>query len=457
MCKVPSCKISQKLCDRTSGVKNMTKDLDTKENPSSVCQSLISPKTLLNGTATSLWGHSRRSITAESVTNISSSVLMNSLHNDNSSSSFVLRSTTVSCLSDLPRINPHANTAAVGGAGEEEELCVETEDRCGSYDDVLLDGDTEFISEREGEFDVEYASGFDRICHEKEQCEKTNSAGYHLSVKDDEREMGYFCKSMKTPKMTSELSTPSVCANNTRSLINGSNSFREIGQHSVTSESDFSFAVPKLLNSKSSKHKAGQVKIKSAGTTENSKTNTPFFSKHKPFIPEKTFTPFALFAKPKPGITQLTKHRETLQSSFAIYTDPEKPSSSSMCGSFITPKNALTSLSANTLPSRINQSSNQMKFKGGQKITSPLCACGRRAKRQVVSNGGPNHGRGFFCCPVRRSGSGGRIQKGCEYFKWESALMKSSSVSSPAIRSSVSLCQMNTTLKHQRPQIRKSF
>ncbi|CAF98125.1 unnamed protein product, partial [Tetraodon nigroviridis] len=58
------------------------------------------------------------------------------------------------------------------------------------------------------------------------------------------------------------------------------------------------------------------------------------------------------------------------------------------------------------------------------RVTSPLCSCGRRAKRQVVSNGGPNHGRGFYCCAVRRSGGAGTVQKGCQFFQWESAVMK---------------------------------
>uniref|UniRef100_A0A671R9J8 ERI1 exoribonuclease 2 n=1 Tax=Sinocyclocheilus anshuiensis TaxID=1608454 RepID=A0A671R9J8_9TELE len=52
------------------------------------------------------------------------------------------------------------------------------------------------------------------------------------------------------------------------------------------------------------------------------------------------------------------------------------------------------------------------------KITSPLCGCGRRARRLTVGNGGPNHGRGFYSCPVRR--------QSCGFFKWESGLMQSS-------------------------------
>ncbi|KAG7262931.1 hypothetical protein CRUP_018934 [Coryphaenoides rupestris] len=64
---------------------------------------------------------------------------------------------------------------------------------------------------------------------------------------------------------------------------------------------------------------------------------------------------------------------------------------------------------------------------GPPRITAPLCGCGRRAKRQTVCNGGPNHGRGFYCCPVRRSGTGIMMQSGCKFFKWESALIKDTS------------------------------
>ncbi|NXH91432.1 ERI2 exoribonuclease, partial [Edolisoma coerulescens] len=58
------------------------------------------------------------------------------------------------------------------------------------------------------------------------------------------------------------------------------------------------------------------------------------------------------------------------------------------------------------------------------KATPPLCNCGRRAKKLCVSNGGPNHGRAFFCCPVGKQGGN---KKSCGYFKWEYALLKEKS------------------------------
>ncbi|XP_008292116.1 ERI1 exoribonuclease 2 isoform X2 [Stegastes partitus] len=63
--KPSSSKIPLKACQKQPGLQNITKNFYTKENTSSVqqsvpiCQSLISPKTLLNGATTPLWGHSR--------------------------------------------------------------------------------------------------------------------------------------------------------------------------------------------------------------------------------------------------------------------------------------------------------------------------------------------------------------------------------------------------------------
>ncbi|XP_054993108.1 ERI1 exoribonuclease 2 isoform X1 [Sorex araneus] len=55
------------------------------------------------------------------------------------------------------------------------------------------------------------------------------------------------------------------------------------------------------------------------------------------------------------------------------------------------------------------------------KMTPPLCKCGRRSKRLVVSNNGPNHGKVFYCCPI---GKHQENRKCCDYFKWEHTLQK---------------------------------
>uniref|UniRef100_A0A3B5A6B1 ERI1 exoribonuclease 2 n=1 Tax=Stegastes partitus TaxID=144197 RepID=A0A3B5A6B1_9TELE len=411
--KPSSSKIPLKACQKQPGLQNITKNFYTKENTSSVqqsvpiCQSLISPKTLLNGATTPLWGHSRRSVTADS------SAMINCTSPHINNTSLVLCSTTVNCFSHLPQQNQASNTGATSGlVGEEEgaELLAETEERCGSYDDVVLDGD-EGINETDRECDAEYMSNFDSGCYEWDEANNSHSPGGQFTSKDNVRET--VNAGNNSEKITSDSSVTSNSTRTSRSHIKVSNNLNEMMQHSTASTSD-----------------------------------------------KNTSTPNASFARPKPVITQPTKHKETPKSSFAIYTDPTNQVAAPPRGSLSTPKNVLSSLSTNTLSSRTNRSSTSMIMKGAHRITSPLCACGRRAKRQVVSNGGPNHGRGFYCCPVRRSGSGGRVGKGCEFFKWESALMKSSSVVAPAVGSSVSLCQINSTLLHRPPHrssLRKSY
>ncbi|XP_066516463.1 ERI1 exoribonuclease 2 [Hoplias malabaricus] len=104
-------------------------------------------------------------------------------------------------------------------------------------------------------------------------------------------------------------------------------------------------------------------------------------------------------------------------------------------------QSALSSISINqSAPqTRINQSdtfcsTNQSKLSSSSarhpssvsKVTAPLCECGRRAKRLTVCNGGPNQGRAFYTCPIRRSsGSGPAHRGGCGFFKWESAVINS--------------------------------
>ncbi|XP_042341499.1 ERI1 exoribonuclease 2 [Plectropomus leopardus] len=430
----------------------ITRDLDTKENSSSVqiCQSLIAPKTVLNGTTTPPWGRSKRS--AAAVANMSSSVLLNhssASNNNNSSSSLVLCSTTVGCILNQPPPNQPSNSGAtVKGVEEEEdaEIFVETEERCGSYDDVVLMGDDDVISETEREFAVDYASDFDGGCHVWKEPNGTHLTG----DRDDIRATVSVENHFKTQKITGGSSMTSL-PTKMRSQVNVYNHLNNNRQHSTVSEPKNCFAVPKTVtrDCKSNQRKTG---LKSDGPCKNSETNTPFLFRHKPFIPEKTSTPNNSFTRPKAVITQHTKLKETPKSSFTIYTDPAKPPRPSSCGSFS--NSVLNSLSTNTLSSFMSRSSVSMTTKGGQRVTSPLCSCGRRAKRQVVSNGGPNHGRGFYCCPVRRSGGGGRIQRGCEFFQWESALMQSGS---PAVGSSVSLCQMNQSCRpSQRSALRKS-
>uniref|UniRef100_A0A3Q1EPB1 ERI1 exoribonuclease 2 n=1 Tax=Acanthochromis polyacanthus TaxID=80966 RepID=A0A3Q1EPB1_9TELE len=459
-----SSKIPLKAAEKQPCSEIISRNLEVKENSSSIqqsvhiCQSLISPKTLLNGVMTPLWGNSRTSVRAKAAANLSSSVMINCPSPHNNNASLVLCSTTMNCFSHLLQPNQESKTGATSGPVEEEEgveLSVQTEERCGSYDDVVLDGD-ECISETDRECDAEYISEFDSGCYDWEETDNSLSPGGQCTLNLREMSAG---NNSRVQKIISGSSTTSNSTKTLGSHIKVSNGLNELMQHSTTSVSDSYFAVPKTVTwRKPNRCKTRLGTSLQLQETANGKTEKSSLFRPKPFVPEKTSTPNTSFARPKPVVPKHTKHKETHKSSFTIYTEPAKQTAAPPGGALYTPKNVLSCLSTNTLSSCANHSF--FSVKGAHKITSPLCACGRRAKRQVVSNGGPNHGRGFYCCPVRRSGSGGRVKKGCEFFKWESALMKDGSVVAPAVGSSVSLCQMNSTLTHCPPHrslLRKSY
>ncbi|XP_017389819.1 ERI1 exoribonuclease 2 isoform X2 [Cebus imitator] len=90
----------------------------------------------------------------------------------------------------------------------------------------------------------------------------------------------------------------------------------------------------------------------------------------------------------------------------------EKPTSSDC-----SPVRSSWKLFPSVLTSTVNL---QEPWKSG-KMTPPLCKCGRRSRRLVVSNNGPNHGKVFYCCPI---GKYQENRKRCGYFKWEQTLKK---------------------------------
>lgn len=370
--------------------------LDMKTNSAQgflpACQSLVSPKTLLRG----------------------SGVIMRNGPSPHKSNSLVLCSTTVSCLSGPDHLDqPSAEREAPRLAGEEERaegFHLETEERWGSYDDVVLGGNDDVIS---GESDFNYASDFDADNYLWEESDNTASAASSL---DNMRER-VSENMLKLQRMASKSAVTSLAPETIPSQVNMCSSVNEIWQQSKLRKPDAQ--ASKLNQLKTGLKISVKVQEKSKLPQRNSKTHT------------------GSFARPKAGVCHFN---QTPKSSFSIYSDPVKPSGDS----FSVNKPVLSSLSANILNSKSDCS-----LKGVQRVTSPLCSCGRRAKRQVVSNGGPNHGRAFYCCAVRRSGGTGRIQKGCEFFKWESAVIRSNSLASAAARSSVSLCQVKSPLSRQ--------
>ncbi|KAM6939475.1 ERI1 exoribonuclease 2 [Xenentodon cancila] len=417
--------------------KDVTSDTKGRLHPGQesvqMCQSLISPKTLLSDMTAPLPGRITRSVTG----NPSSTVVASSTSTHNSST-HVLCSTTVSCFSNLRQ--PYSKTGLLDEEEDAEPL-VETEERCGSYDDVALGGE-DGLHETERECDTEYVSDFDSGPFEWGE-------PHHLP--SQEGRVTLECTSGETVSAGHNPQTQKI----TRDSSMTCKSLKNVSKHRNCGSC---FAVPKAVNwGKSNQYEAGLLTSRQPLGHHKNKTNVLSPVRPTLFESEKTSTSFTITTKPKP-ITE--KRTEALRSSLTSYAEPTRQAAGFSSASLHTPNTVLASLSTNTVSSWSRRSSAPLTAKGPPKITSPLCSCGRRAKRQVVSNGGPNHGRGFFCCPVRRSGARGRMEKRCDYFKWESTLIKSSSVPAPAVGSSVSLCQIDSTFSHpppHRPQLRKSY
>ncbi|XP_053326750.1 ERI1 exoribonuclease 2 [Spea bombifrons] len=84
------------------------------------------------------------------------------------------------------------------------------------------------------------------------------------------------------------------------------------------------------------------------------------------------------------------------------------------------------------LHSTVNMSDSFRLAKNGR-ITAPMCKCGRRAKKLTVSSIGPNQGKTFYSCTVRKRND--EIGKGCDYFKWEDTLLKEKAAHSSSLLS----------------------
>uniref|UniRef100_UPI00398E52D7 ERI1 exoribonuclease 2 n=1 Tax=Pristiophorus japonicus TaxID=55135 RepID=UPI00398E52D7 len=107
--------------------------------------------------------------------------------------------------------------------------------------------------------------------------------------------------------------------------------------------------------------------------------------------------------------------------SFTMYSDKDSPSNCSL-------PSIGKSLSRVIPPT--THSHQAFRKLHGEKITPPLCGCGRRAKRLTVSKAGPNQGKAFYSCTVGKRNA--ENSKGCGYFKWEWALKKEkTSLASP--------------------------
>ncbi|XP_073504077.1 ERI1 exoribonuclease 2 [Phyllobates terribilis] len=101
------------------------------------------------------------------------------------------------------------------------------------------------------------------------------------------------------------------------------------------------------------------------------------------------------------------------------------------------------------LSNAISCTNKQSKTIGATKwdrITAPTCQCGRRAKKLTVSNMGPNHGRVFYSCSVRKRNN--ENGKGCNYFKWEDALLNEKAANA-SVSLSTSLLSAGSSAAHK--------
>ncbi|XP_038676550.1 ERI1 exoribonuclease 2 isoform X1 [Scyliorhinus canicula] len=107
------------------------------------------------------------------------------------------------------------------------------------------------------------------------------------------------------------------------------------------------------------------------------------------------------------------KPHASKKQSFTIYSDNQLSTS---C-----PQPSI-SKSVSTVIPPMAHSRQALRKLNGEKITPPLCGCGRRAKRLTVSKVGPNQGKAFYSCAVGKRNA--ENSKGCGYFKWEWVLKK---------------------------------
>ncbi|XP_015681728.1 ERI1 exoribonuclease 2 [Protobothrops mucrosquamatus] len=180
-------------------------------------------------------------------------------------------------------------------------------------------------------------------------------------------------------------------------------------------------APPNTELSKSIVYKSPNTTIYNAGRAPNKTSDASTFK--LPVVTTEASSPSPPDRNHPASSTEAIKRKPsspkslppTKKPSFRIYKDGNPTSSSFQLPranpSGVSP--ALLSSSGNLNPA----------FRAAEtgRMTPPLCRCGRRARRLNVSNGGPNQGKGFYSCPVRKCE---RNTKGCNYFRWEHSLIK---------------------------------
>ncbi|KAM4631947.1 ERI1 exoribonuclease 2 [Discoglossus pictus] len=143
----------------------------------------------------------------------------------------------------------------------------------------------------------------------------------------------------------------------------------------------------------------------------------PFACGSKPTNGSSTKKPTSNYFVPKRKLSSVSFYSPPKKQPFTIHNDQGSAGNRSL---------PLTSNHSRIVPtgvlnSTVNMNGTMRSFKNG-KITAPVCNCGRRAKKLNVSSVGPNQGKVFYTCSVRKRND--ENGKGCEYFKWEHTLLK---------------------------------
>ncbi|XP_075755544.1 ERI1 exoribonuclease 2 isoform X3 [Pelodiscus sinensis] len=174
---------------------------------------------------------------------------------------------------------------------------------------------------------------------------------------------------------------------------------------------DVGIVQRQALNCSAFKLPSVKVNVSSAVLTENHSTPFSQNPKRKPSSPK--------------SLPPSKKQAFIVHEDVASSSDHPLPSRSS--SSYKVP-----SIILNTTVSP-KQSLRAMK---SEKLTPPLCNCGRRAKRLNVSSAGPNYGKVFYSCPA---GKHEGKKRGCGYFKWEHVLLKEKSANTISTHSTTTV------------------
>ncbi|XP_041133642.1 ERI1 exoribonuclease 2 [Polyodon spathula] len=356
------------------------------------CQyrSLVSPKTLLNGlSAPGAWGRLAQPVTTPQAQARGSPVTAESP--SLSTRSLVLVATTVDSVTSISSLD--LSTACDSGTlladWEDGAILPEMEEQS-SYDAVTLE-------QEEAGWGMAMPAGTAGLTADVSNCtEEFKNDGPAVCLK-------------------SHLLNPSECKSCNIAVYSGEDAgarFSMGGGTGARSSGSIAFKAPAAAAAAKSTAGANRARINPPSSSSFS-TARP-----RPLGGEKSTRSSLYFPKSNP--------------SFTIRADKE----ASLCS-----RSGLSS-GGLVLSATVNWTSLPPSHVG--KVTPPLCQCGRRAKKLSVSNGGPNHGKGFYCCPVGK--------RGCGYFKWESVLLKEKSRAS--FSPSGSLASFQSSNLALRPSLR---